>query len=119
MSVWLPKIKRALSLAAVWLVAGYCAWMAYGAFREHEQRTAELGRMRADYESQADGYAKLLAEGEKIQGDKQYQKDLLKKRFGYTEPDETPIVIVRDNQDSHEQAPGEHTPADPPPADEQ
>ncbi|MCC7478641.1 hypothetical protein IT575_09325 [bacterium] len=101
MSIW-TKIKRVLSLLAVWAVAGYSAWMAYSAWQEFQQRQAELAGAQADYKQQLDDYGRLLAEGDALREDKQYQKDLLKKRFGYTEPDETPIVIVRDNAAGHE-----------------
>jgi hypothetical protein len=103
LSIWIPKIKRALTLAAVWSLASYCAYLAFGAWQEHKLRETELRAAREDYDARLQEYSKLLAEGDALRGDKQYQKDLLKKRFGYTEPDETPIVIVRDNNASDDQ----------------
>ncbi len=96
MSIW-TKIKRVATLLAVWAIASYCAFMAWTAYQEHQQRESELAAARENYDQQLQDYSRLLAEGDALRDDKQYQKDLLKKRFGYTEPDETPIVIVRDN----------------------
>ena len=100
----LLKIKRAFTLLAVWSLGAYCVFLAYSAWQEHSERSRELASARAEYQQQLQQYGHILAEGESLRGDEQYQKDLLKKRFGYTEPDETPIVIVRDNASYDDQA---------------
>lgn len=109
LSIWILKIKRALTLLAVWSLGGYCAFLAWTAWQEYGERRQELSAARAEYKQRLEHYGQVLAEGESLRGDEQYQKDLLKKRFGYTEPDETPIVIVRDNA-SHDDTVKSDTP---------
>jgi hypothetical protein len=111
-----PKIRRAISVAAVWSLALASLGLAFGAYVQHREAKAELDKLASLYDSQMQDYGRLLAEGEQLRGDKDYQIKLLKKRFGYTEADETPIVIVK--QYEGQQVPANKAAMDtaPPPA---
>jgi hypothetical protein len=110
-----PKIKRALCVAALWLLALGSCGLALGAYRQYSQARSDLDVLRRTYDSQMQDYGRLLAEGEQLREDRDYQVKLLKKRFGYTEPDETPIVILKKDEDAGN--PGEPQPQDDRPDD--
>jgi hypothetical protein len=87
-------LRRLGTLALIWGIALFYAVQAVGAMMEHRQLSAELGQMQKQYNSDLRSYSQELAHGEKIRGDEQYQIELLKKKLGYSEPDETPVIIL-------------------------
>lgn len=88
--------QRALLLIVVWSLAVALAVQAVRSCITHQRLVREVAAMQADYQHKLADYASQLAEGERLKSDKQYQVDLLKKRFGYTRPNETPIIIERE-----------------------
>jgi len=87
-------VQRVLLLLFFWGLACLVSVRAVAQAVEHRQLARETAQLNAQYQQQLQEYAKLLAEGERISNDHDYQIELLKKRFGYTAPDETPIVIM-------------------------
>ena len=88
--------RRAIILLAIWLVASIAAVRAMGSMLEHRRLASEVAVLENEYQCQIEEYTQLLTEGDRIENDHNYQIEILKKRFGYTEPDETPIVILPD-----------------------
>jgi hypothetical protein len=72
------------------------ARQALGQAWEHQRLSREVRSLQQDYAENLDAYAAQLAENERIASDEERQVELLKERFGYTEPDETPIIILKD-----------------------
>lgn len=85
--------QRALLLVLIWGVAAAVVVQAACSFITHQRLVRDATAMRADYDKKLADYAAQLAEGERLKHDKQYQVELLKQRFGYTRPNETPIIV--------------------------
>jgi hypothetical protein len=94
MGLIVTALKRAALLLAVWGLACVQVYRAAASTIEHRRLSSEVASMQADYEEQMADYSKLLAESHLIRTDKPTQINLLKKKLGYTEPDETPIIIL-------------------------
>jgi hypothetical protein len=103
MGRFLQVAQRALLLIVVWGLAAAVVVQAALSYITHRRLVREVAGMQADYKQKVADWAAQLAEGEKLQSDKQYQVELLKKRFGYTRPNETPIIIDREDPASTEQ----------------
>jgi hypothetical protein len=86
-------LKRAAVVLAVWLLALLTLGRAVASAVSYVQLKGEVKRLDAQYQARLEDYAGQLAEGEKIRHDQQYQVELLKQNYGYTEPDETPIIV--------------------------
>lgn len=95
---FLRMVTRLILFASVWTAAVLIGWHALELSISRNQLKAEVEEMQREYSGQLEIYAGLLAQIEKIETDHETQIELLKKQFGYAEPDETPIVILR--QDS-------------------
>ena len=93
MKIRLRLILRALLLLAVWAAAGYAAYCGGQRLVEHRKVSSDVTRLSSDYDTTVSNYAGLLVEGKKISSDPNYQVHLLKQRFGYARPNETPIVV--------------------------
>lgn len=91
---YLPAIRRGIMLLAVWACAMVVCAKATEMIVEHSRKSAEVAQLEVQYNSKIQEYAGLLAEEEKINTDPSKQVDILKENYGYTLPDETPIVIV-------------------------
>jgi hypothetical protein len=89
-------ILRSLALLLVWGLAAFTLSIAYRSYSRNRAVAQEVSRLQSDYTSQMDAYAGVLVEGDKLENDHDYRIQLLKDRFGYAEPDETPIVILDD-----------------------
>ncbi|MCH7472434.1 hypothetical protein IIA79_05725 [bacterium] len=94
MRKWLAICRRAAVLSIVWGLAAVLLVRTAESLIAQRRLSQEVSALRSEYDQKLQEYSQLLAEGDRIQNDKQYRIDLLKKRFGYTEPDETPIVII-------------------------
>lgn len=92
--IWRAACRVTLFFA-VWVLAVVVAIQAVGQVLEHRQLAREVETLEQDYAQQLDTYAGQLAENELISNDEETQVELLKQRFGYTEPDETPIIILK------------------------
>jgi hypothetical protein len=93
MKIRLRLLLRALLLLAVWGAATYALCCSVHHLTEHRQLAADVTSLDADYNRRVSDYAGLLVEGHKISNDPDYQVRLLKQRFGYARPNETPIVV--------------------------
>lgn len=82
-------------LAAVWLGAVYFAVLAGSAIIEHRIVANDVAALRARTKLEFEAYSKELAKGERLRTDKEYQASILKGDYGYTKPDETPVIILR------------------------
>lgn len=91
---FLPAIRRGILLLAVWACALFLCAKAAQAINLHNRKSAEVAELEEQYNAMVQEYAGLLAEGEKIATDPEKQIGILKDHYGYTLPDETPIVIV-------------------------
>lgn len=89
-------LQRVILFALVWGLALFTLGKAGVLWFEHRQLAAEVQRLEQRRADELKQYAELLAVGQRLANDKQYQLDLLKRRFGYTAPDETPIAVLRD-----------------------
>ncbi len=85
--------KRAAVVLGIWMLALLQLGNAVACAVNYVQLKGEVRQLNAQYQARLEDYTSLLAEGEKIRHDPQYQVDLLKKNYGYTEPDETPIIV--------------------------
>lgn len=92
--IWRATLRVALFFL-VWSFAVIVAIQALAQVVEHRRLAGEVQLLQQDYRSQLDAYAALLAENDRIASDEELQVELLKQRFGYTEPDETPIIILK------------------------
>lgn len=97
-SVVLRLVTRVLLFAGIWTAAILIGWHALKLSISRNNLKAEVQELQSEYNGQLESYAGLLAQIEKIETDHETQVELLKNQFGYAEPDETPIVILR--QDS-------------------
>ena len=92
----LGAIGRTLLLVSIWS----CALLAVGQVivqaLEHQRLAARVEQLKSEYDQQVNDYADTLALGDKITLDQEYRLRLLKERFGYAEPDESPMVIIWD-----------------------
>jgi hypothetical protein len=89
----LTILKRAAVVLAIWTIALSQLGRAVASAVGYVHLKHEVSTLDAQYQDRLQDYGSLLAEGEKIHHDKAYQVDLLKKNYGYTEPDETPIIV--------------------------
>lgn len=89
----LAVAQRALLFIAVWGLAAAMLIQAVRSCIQHQRLARQVAGLQQQYDQQMKDYAGQLAEGERLNNDKDYQIELLKKRFGYTRPNETPIVI--------------------------
>lgn len=89
----LTLIKRAAVVMLVWALALLMLGRAVASAVDYVQLKGEVSQLDAEYQARLEDYTALLAEGEKIRGDEHYQVELLKRNYGYTEPDETPIIV--------------------------
>jgi hypothetical protein len=93
----LAVAQRALLLAIIWGLAAVVLAKAVYSCVVHERLAREVAQLGRQYDKQFAEYGELLVEGEKLKQDDDYKVSLLKKRFGYTRPNETPIVVLRDD----------------------
>jgi hypothetical protein len=89
---------RVLLAAIVWGLAALTLVRSSVQALEHSRLSRETARLNQEHQQLMDEYGQLLAEGERISGDHDFQVQLLKERFGYTAPDETPIVILNEGE---------------------
>jgi hypothetical protein len=87
-------VGRALLVLLVWSLALVALLRSVEMVIEHQRTSARVAALRQQYEEQLRDYADLLAEGEHIVNDEEYQVKLLKERLGYAQPDETPIIVL-------------------------
>jgi len=78
---------------AIWAIALLQLGRAVASAVDYVQLKHQVRTLDAQYQDKLQDYSSLLAEGEKIHHDRAYQVDLLKQNYGYTEPDETPIIV--------------------------
>lgn len=96
MKIRLRVLWRAAALLAIWGLACYAGYCSFARLAENRRMAADVHRLSAAYDSRVSDYAGLLVEGKKISTDPDYQVNLLKQRFGYARPNETPIVVQID-----------------------
>jgi hypothetical protein len=92
--IWRAILRVTLFLL-IWSAALAVANQAVHLALEHQQLSRDVQALEMEYETSLDSYAGQLVENERIKSDEERQVELLKKRFGYTEPDETPIIILK------------------------
>ena len=93
--IWRAVLRVTLFLL-IWSAAVAVGNHAIQLAVQHRQLAQDVQELENAYKASFDTYAEQLAENERISSDEDRQIDLLKKRFGYTEPDETPIIILKD-----------------------
>jgi hypothetical protein len=91
-------IQRGFGLLAVWIAAVCFAVLACGAFGARMSIVREVEEMRRTSARQFQDYSSKLAEGERLRNDRDYQIGILKENYGYTRPDETPVIILRETR---------------------
>ena len=89
------RLKRIALLAVIWGLALAALCRAASEYMEHRRLARSVAEMKSQYAAELSDYAALLHEGERLETDEKYQVELLKQRFGYTRPDETPIVVLQ------------------------
>lgn len=95
---YFTAIKRLLLLAAVWTCAILVGIQAFRVFQHRQAVAREVNGMDTQYNDKLQVYAGELAEGARLENSAEYQKELLKKHFGYTEQNETPIIILPESE---------------------
>ena len=85
----------ALALTAS-LIAGAIAFKTGEAWLEHRRLSSEVAQMEREYQQQLQQLGTVLSEEARLRTDAEAQQQMLIDRFGYTRPDETPIVIMDD-----------------------
>jgi hypothetical protein len=85
--------RRAAVVLAIWVLALLQLGRAVASAIDYVQLRGEVKQLDVKYQARLEDYSSLLAEGEKIRHDSKYQVELLKQNYGYTEPDETPIIV--------------------------
>jgi hypothetical protein len=85
--------QRALLFIAVWGLAAAMLIQAGRSCVQHQRLARQVASLQQQYNQQMKDYAGQLAEGERLNNDQNYQVELLKKKFGYTRPNETPIIV--------------------------
>lgn len=85
--------QRALLLTVVWGLAAAVLAQAVVSYVEHRRLAREVAQLKQRYDEQFDNYAGHLVESARLENDTEYQVELLKNRFGYTRPNETPVII--------------------------
>jgi cell division protein FtsB len=98
MGLFISALRRGLILIAIWALASVQLYRATACTLEHRRLTSEIETMQRDYDEQLEDYSRILAEAEALRSDDRTKIDYLKKEYGYTEPDETPIIITRSAQ---------------------
>jgi hypothetical protein len=89
----LTILKRAAVVLVIWGLALLQLGRAVASAVDYVQLKNEVSALDAQYQAKLEDYSGLLAEGERIRNDRDYQVELLKENYGYTEPDETPIIV--------------------------
>jgi hypothetical protein len=90
-------LRRRLLLGFIWLIALGASARAVTALVEQQQLRHDVARLAQQREQQRQDYLKLREENMRLATDRPTQVELLKHNFGYTELDETPIVITLDD----------------------
>ena len=86
--------KRGLLLLIIWGLALIAAIRAIDTYLDHRELSRRVAELEYTYTEQLEQYADVLAQSERVVNDKETQIQLLKERFGYTKPDESPIVVL-------------------------
>jgi len=89
----LTLLKRGALVLTIWMLALLQLVQVGVGIAHYISLKREVHALNAQYQSKLEDYTGLLAEGDKIRHDPQYQVSLLKRNYGYTEPDETPIIV--------------------------
>ncbi len=97
---YFTAIKRILLFVAVWVCAILVGIRAIRVYQYHQAVAHQVSRLDTQYNGKLQDYASELAEGVRLEKSAEYQKDLLKKHFGYTEQNETPIIILPESEAS-------------------
>lgn len=95
LNIW-RTVKRATVFLLIWITAGFVVKHAVCQAINHQRLSTEVRCLETDYQDEMNEYAEVLAENERITSDHDTQIAYLKDKFGYTEPDETPIIILRE-----------------------
>jgi hypothetical protein len=93
----LRVIARLAAFTLVWLLALLALWHSLGSTLDHRQLASKVDALSVEYEQEMTRYASLLADIERLTHDRDTQIKLLKDRFGYAQPDESPIIILRED----------------------
>lgn len=98
-------MKGTLRLIGLWAVACLLWVAALGLifklaveYRAYTDLHSKVDDLRGRYAAGEKQYAETLAEGDNLQSNEDFQTRVLKKDYGYTLPDETPIVIIEDSE---------------------
>jgi hypothetical protein len=91
----LRMAARMAAFLLVWAIALISLCRSVGLTLAHQRLADSVSTLSAEYEQEMAEYAALLADTERLTYDRDTQIKLLKDRFGYAEPDESPIVILR------------------------
>ena len=89
-------ILRSIMLVLIWGLAVTASVRAIDGLVDHRYLAGTVYKLSQQYDERLSQYARLLVDGERIANDREYQIELLKRRFGYTERDETPIIVIEE-----------------------
>ncbi len=87
-------IKLGLAALVTSIIACAVLYRTGEAFFAHRQLRAEVAQLEHEYEEQLEELGQVLSEEDRLKNDAEAQKQILIDRFGYTRPDETPIIIL-------------------------
>lgn len=87
-------VKLFLAALVTSIIAGTVLYRTGEAFLAHRRLKAEVTQLEQEYESQLQELGQVLSEEDRLKHDTEAQKQILIDRFGYTRPDETPILII-------------------------
>jgi hypothetical protein len=87
-------IRLLLAALVTSIIACAVLYRAGEAFFEHRKLRAEVAQLEHEYETQLEELGQVLSEEDRLRNDTEAQEQILIDRFGYARPDETPIIIV-------------------------
>lgn len=87
-------IKLFLAALVTSIVAGAVLYRTGEAFIEHRKLRAKVAQLEREYDTQLEELGQVLSEEDRLRNDTEAQEQILIDRFGYARPDETPIIII-------------------------
>jgi hypothetical protein len=90
----LRAIKRVVILLSVWIITGLVWYHVAGEYSYHQALSSEVAQLEADRDMQAGELTRSLVNEDELRNDPDRKIEMLKKEFGFTRLDETPILIL-------------------------
>jgi len=87
-------LMRLVMLLFVWGLAVHFISRTVVTYSQYRTVSRELAQVSAEYDRMFHDYSEQLWEGDRLENDKEYQRQILKNSYYYYEANERPMIIV-------------------------